>query len=129
MFNKYIIFNFKNIILTILFQLIVLSLFLVITLYKFNYKIASSGLLGGITGTLSFLIFFSIYYFIYKNNISHKIIIRKFYIATLSKILFLVFVLCILLKMGINSPFCFFVFLFISQTTFWLIYAFFLMRI
>ena len=124
MFNKYVISDFKRILFITTTQLVLLFLFLFFTLYNFNYKITLSGLFGGLTSILSFLIFFLMYYFVYNNNISSKIIIRKFYIAISSKILFLIIILIVFFKTGIYSPLCFFIFLFFTQLTFWLIYIY-----
>jgi len=119
MLKKCSMLNLKNVFVVTVFQFLLLFLLFLLVYYKFNYSIALSGFLGGVTSIFSFFLFFVVFFF-NNGNYSPKFIVRKFYFAGLLKVVLLIVVFSVFFKIGIFSPLCFFLFLFFFQLSFWL---------
>jgi len=125
MLKNYTVLNIKKIFFVTMLQLILLFLLALLIFFSFGYEFALSGIYGGITSIISSLLFLIVFFFNYKTLIP-KIIVRKFYLAGLLKFILLILIFSMLFKFGIYSPLCFFIFLFLIQTSFWLLCSLFI---
>ena len=125
MLKNYTVLNIKKIFFVIMFQIAFLLLISFLVFFMFGYKFVLSGVYGGITSIFSSLLFLTVLFFNYKNFVP-KIIVRKFYLAGLLKFTLLILIFSVVFKFGIYSPLCFFIFLFLIQTSFWLLCSLFI---